>query len=116
MKSDVWSFGVVLYEIITFGKIPYAGKYINLQYILILNGIFLMQLALTFSEITGIPNNMVLLELVKGYRMQCPKDCPQPIYNIMKDCWNETPSQRPLFSTLKLQLEDFIANNYSPLY
>ncbi|XP_078254660.1 tyrosine-protein kinase SRK2-like [Rhinoraja longicauda] len=88
MKSDVWSFGVVLYEIITFGKIPYAG----------------------------IPNNMVLLELAKGYRMPCPKDCPQPIYNIMEDCWNETPSQRPLFSTLKLQLEDYIANNYSPLY
>ncbi|XP_069777630.1 tyrosine-protein kinase SRK2-like isoform X2 [Narcine bancroftii] len=88
VKSDIWSFGIVLYEIVTFGKIPYPG----------------------------MSNKMVLSELVKGYRMPCPSGCPQPIYSTMLECWNDVPSQRPSFSALKLQLEDFITTNYSPLY
>ncbi|XP_067887917.1 tyrosine-protein kinase FRK-like [Heterodontus francisci] len=87
-KSDVWSFGIVLFEITTYGKVPY----------------------------TGMSNRMVISELVQGYRMPCPNDCPQAIYNIMRECWNEVPSQRPSFSTLKLQLEDYIIANFSPLY
>ncbi|XP_078395843.1 tyrosine-protein kinase Src42A-like [Cetorhinus maximus] len=88
MKSDVWSFGVVLFEITTYGMIPYPG----------------------------MPNRMVLSELLQGYRMPCPIGCPQPIYDIMRECWNEIPSQRPLFSKLKLQLENFIITNFSTLY
>ncbi|GCC25880.1 tyrosine-protein kinase Src42A-like [Chiloscyllium punctatum] len=88
MKSDVWSFGIVLFEITTNGKIPYPG----------------------------MTNKMVLSELLQGYRMPRPNGCPQPIYNIMRQCWNEIPSQRPSFSILKLQLEEFIITNYSPLY
>uniref|UniRef100_UPI00398F69A1 tyrosine-protein kinase Src42A-like n=1 Tax=Pristiophorus japonicus TaxID=55135 RepID=UPI00398F69A1 len=88
MKSDVWSFGIVLFEITTYGKVPYPG----------------------------MSNRMALLEVVQGYRMPCPHGCPQPIYNIMRECWNEVPSQRPLFSTLKLQLEDIIITNFNPLY
>ncbi|XP_067831618.1 tyrosine-protein kinase FRK-like [Heptranchias perlo] len=88
MKSDVWSFGIVLFEITTYGKVPYPG----------------------------MSNREALFELVQGYRMPRPNGCPQPIYNIMRECWNKVPSQRPSFSTLKPQLEDFIITNFSPLY
>ena len=59
IKSDVWSFGIVLYEIITYGRNPYIG----------------------------MTNAEVLLQVEKGYRMPQPKDCPDRLYNIMLNCW-----------------------------
>ncbi len=79
IKSDVWSFGVVLYEIITYGRFPYPG----------------------------MTNAQVLEQLQQGYRMPRPMGCPDKLYDIMLDCWREEPANRPTFETLQWQLEEF---------
>ena len=82
IKSDIWSFGVVLYEIITYGRFPYPG----------------------------MTNEQVLEALQQGYRMPRPVDCPGKLYDIMLDCWCEEPANRPTFDTLQWQLEEFFYN------
>ena len=79
IKSDVWSFGIVLHEIITFGGSPYPG----------------------------MTNVQVLEALQQGYRMPQPMGCPDKLYDIMLDCWREEPAVRPTFETLQWQLEQF---------
>ncbi|KAA3680123.1 uncharacterized protein DEA37_0012961, partial [Paragonimus westermani] len=76
-KSDVWAFGVLLWEIATYGKTPYPG--IELQ--------------------------DVYVFLEKGKRMHQPEGCPEPIYKLMLQCWRWHPEQRPTFSVLRTQLE-----------
>nr|XP_046228936.1 tyrosine-protein kinase SRK2 [Scatophagus argus] len=79
IKSDIWSFGILLYEIITFGQTPYPG----------------------------MSNNQVVQKILQGYRMPCPPNCPKVMYNIMLDCWRENEQERPTFETLQWKLEDF---------
>ncbi|XP_016309265.1 proto-oncogene tyrosine-protein kinase LCK-like [Sinocyclocheilus anshuiensis] len=79
IKSDVWSFGVLLTEIVTYGRIPYPG----------------------------MTNPEVIANLERGYRMPCPDNCPEDLYNIMKHCWTENPDNRPTFEYLRSVLEDF---------
>ena len=79
IKSDVWSFGIVLYEIVTYGRFPYPS----------------------------MTNGQVLEALQQGYRIPSPMGCPDKLYNIMLDCWREEPANRPTFETLQWQLEEF---------
>ncbi|XP_062858617.1 tyrosine-protein kinase SRK2 [Trichomycterus rosablanca] len=79
IKSDVWSFGILLYEIITFGTLPYP-MFTNLQ---------------------------VVHQLRSGYRMPCPSNCPKRVYEVMRDCWKDSPYDRPTFETLQWTLEEF---------
>ncbi|XP_054474094.1 tyrosine-protein kinase SRK2 [Anoplopoma fimbria] len=79
IKSDVWSFGILLYEIMTFGQMPYPA----------------------------MSNYQVVQKLPTGYRMPCPPNCPKIMYDIMMDCWKENEQDRPTFETLKWKLEDF---------
>ncbi|XP_032078540.1 tyrosine-protein kinase Lyn isoform X1 [Thamnophis elegans] len=79
IKSDVWSFGVLLYEIITFGKIPYPG----------------------------MSNSDVMAALQRGYRMPCMESCPSELYDIMKTCWKDKAEERPTFEYLQSVLDDF---------
>ena len=79
IKSDVWSFGIVLYEIITYGDSPYP--------------------AMTTTE--------VLEQLLQGYRMPRPMSCPEKLYDVMLHCWREEPANRSTFETLQWQLEGF---------
>ena len=82
IKSDVWSFGILLYELITYGHHPYPGM-TNVQ---------------VFERVTN------------GYRMPCPMGCPELLYEIMRECWKDDSLSRPTFETLQWRLEDFFFN------
>ncbi|XP_067226516.1 protein-tyrosine kinase 6b [Chanodichthys erythropterus] len=77
-KSDVWSFGILLYEIVTRGGVPYPGYQ---------------------------PGEVYSLVAERHYRMPSPPDCPQVIYNIMRSCWRIDPGDRPTFDALRLELD-----------
>uniref|UniRef100_A0A8C4S597 non-specific protein-tyrosine kinase n=1 Tax=Erpetoichthys calabaricus TaxID=27687 RepID=A0A8C4S597_ERPCA len=82
VKSDVWSFGILLFEIISYGQIPYSEMSTNLA-----------------------------VERVKtGYRMPPPENCPDIIYKLMLACWNDRPKERPSFKELSEQLVNFNQN------
>uniref|UniRef100_A0A3B5BK14 non-specific protein-tyrosine kinase n=1 Tax=Stegastes partitus TaxID=144197 RepID=A0A3B5BK14_9TELE len=83
VKSDVWSFGVLLYEMMSRGKMPYEKS-----------------------------NKEVLDLLSSGFRLPCPTRCPQNIYRIMMDCWAAEPSKRPSFHALHSQLDTIYARIY----
>ncbi|XP_028967596.1 proto-oncogene tyrosine-protein kinase receptor Ret [Galendromus occidentalis] len=71
-RSDVWSFGVVLWEIVSLGATPYPG----------LSGERLCHL------------------LKQGYRMYQPDNCSDQLYAVMRDCWRPDPNERPSFRLL----------------
>lgn len=79
IKSDVWAFGILLTELVTYGRVPYPG----------------------------MGNAEVLAQVERGYRMPCPANCPPSLYIIMMDCWKAEPISRPTFETLQWRLEDF---------
>ncbi len=82
VKSDVWSFGILLTELITYGRIPYPG----------------------------MTNAEVLQQVERGYRMPCPPGCPENLFTVMIDCWKHYPEDRPTFESLQWRLEDFFVN------
>ncbi|KAM9719601.1 tyrosine-protein kinase Lyn [Menidia menidia] len=79
IKSDIWSFGVLIYEIITYGKVPYPG--------------------MTKGE--------VISSVQRGYRMPRPDNCPLELYDIMTSCWKDRPGDRPTFDYIQSVLNDF---------
>nr|XP_040130883.1 tyrosine-protein kinase HCK isoform X3 [Ictidomys tridecemlineatus] len=79
IKSDVWSFGILLMEIVTYGRIPYPG----------------------------MSNPEVIRALEHGYRMPRPEHCPEELYNIMTRCWKNRPEERPTFEYIQSVLDDF---------
>uniref|UniRef100_A0A4W5K9B4 Tyrosine-protein kinase n=1 Tax=Hucho hucho TaxID=62062 RepID=A0A4W5K9B4_9TELE len=79
IKSDIWSFGILLTEIISYGRTPYPG----------------------------MTNPEVIRSLESGYRMQRTDSCPQELYDIMLECWKNKPENRPTFEYLQSVLEDF---------
>ena len=81
-KSDVWSYGVLLWEIATLGGSPYPS----------------------------VPSRLLLNQLLSGYRMDKPPGCLDDMYDVMKKCWNIDPAQRPTFGEVTTQLQDVLAN------
>jgi fyn-related kinase len=83
IKSDVWSFGIVLFEIVTKGGTPYPE----------------------------MSNAEVLSCVDKGYRMPQPPNCEPKYYSIMVKCWNKNPNNRPTFESLEHELGDYFMNS-----
>ncbi|XP_068676965.1 tyrosine-protein kinase receptor torso-like [Montipora foliosa] len=79
-RSDVWSYGVVLWEIATLGGSPYALK----------------------------KHKEVLESLKSGYRLEKPDICTDRVYTLMTDCWNQDPDERPSFERLYKRLDDML--------
>uniref|UniRef100_A0A8C9RGS2 Tyrosine-protein kinase n=1 Tax=Scleropages formosus TaxID=113540 RepID=A0A8C9RGS2_SCLFO len=78
-KSDVWSFGVLMWEAYSLGQKPYKG----------------------------MKGNEVLQMIESGERMVAPANCPPEIYDLMKACWTYKPDERPGFSTVELRLRNY---------
>ncbi|XP_058418313.1 protein-tyrosine kinase 6 [Diceros bicornis minor] len=79
IKSDVWSFGVLLHEIFSRGQMPYPG----------------------------MSNHEAFLKVEAGYRMPCPLECPPTTHKLMLSCWHRDPEQRPCFKALWEKLSSF---------
>uniref|UniRef100_T1H078 Protein kinase domain-containing protein n=1 Tax=Megaselia scalaris TaxID=36166 RepID=T1H078_MEGSC len=90
--TDVWSYGIVLWEFFSLAKVPYPGMDVH-------------------------PN--FLNKLKDGYRMEKPTYANQELYDIMLACWNVRPESRPLFNELANRfgefLEEDVTNHYMQL-
>ncbi|CAL1568075.1 unnamed protein product [Knipowitschia caucasica] len=80
-QSDVWSFGVLLWEIFTLGGSPYPG----------------------------VPVEELFKLLKEGHRMEKPSACTQDMYQTMRDCWHAVPSHRPTFQQLVDDLDHMLS-------
>ncbi|XP_075878989.1 megakaryocyte-associated tyrosine-protein kinase isoform X1 [Nelusetta ayraudi] len=82
-KSDVWSYGILLWEIFSYGRQPYPK----------------MALKEVKETVEG------------GYRMEAPEDCPPGVYALMRTCWEQEPRRRPTFHKLRDRLEQEIGKH-----
>uniref|UniRef100_A0A8C7Z4V4 Tyrosine-protein kinase n=1 Tax=Oryzias sinensis TaxID=183150 RepID=A0A8C7Z4V4_9TELE len=90
--SDVWSFGVVLYELFT-----YSDKNCSPP------AVFMEKMG---SEKQGQMIVYHLIDLLKqGFRLPAPEGCPQKIHRMMMECWSSDPCVRPSFTTLIQRVE-----------
>ncbi|XP_071504273.1 vascular endothelial growth factor receptor 1-like [Diadema antillarum] len=87
--SDVWSYGVFMWECFALGGSPYPGVVVDEEF---------------------------YKRLKSGYRMCAPDYAPHEIYHIMLDCWNTEPKERPNFSDLVHKLGDQLAANVKQEY
>ncbi|XP_061633191.1 focal adhesion kinase 1-like isoform X3 [Phyllopteryx taeniolatus] len=78
--SDVWMFGVCMWEILMFGIKPFQG----------------------------VKNNDVIGRIENGERLAMPPQCPPTLYSLMTKCWSYDPSKRPRFNELKTQLSTIL--------
>ena len=71
-KSDCWSFGILLYEIWTRGEMPYKDMNVH----------------------------QVSIAVVSGYRLPCPANCSESVFELMTACWAQEPNERPFFDDI----------------
>ncbi|XP_063696582.1 tyrosine kinase receptor Cad96Ca [Culicoides brevitarsis] len=80
VKSDIWSFGVLMWEICTLGSTPYPG----------------------------ISASDVMRKVRDGHRLEKPEHCRRELYNIMYYCWAKDPNERPTFGELVTMLDKLL--------
>ncbi|KAJ7350232.1 hypothetical protein OS493_037695 [Desmophyllum pertusum] len=86
-QSDVWSFGIFLWELFTLGGNPYPM----------------------------LPPTEIYQYIIEGNRMERPVDCPEEMYSMMRDCWMEKPEDRPNFTALVQRLDHVIESNMAAM-
>ncbi|XP_067276803.1 non-receptor tyrosine-protein kinase TYK2 isoform X2 [Pseudorasbora parva] len=92
--SDVWSFAVTLYEILTHCNHRQSPP-----------SKFFDMMGLVHGQMTVVK---LINLLEKNERLPCPKDCPHEVYLLMEQCWHFNPGQRPSFRFLAESLEDIL--------
>jgi len=83
VKSDVWSYGVLMWEIFTFSQQPYYGA----------------------------SNQEVIDNIRGGILLSCPQLCTKEMYDVMLECWEKMPVKRPAISNILESLENLQQNN-----
>eukprot|EP00800_Vazella_pourtalesii_P017065 TRINITY_DN5081_c0_g1_i3.p1 TRINITY_DN5081_c0_g1~~TRINITY_DN5081_c0_g1_i3.p1 ORF type:complete len:463 (-),score=84.75 TRINITY_DN5081_c0_g1_i3:309-1697(-) len=86
-KSDVWSYGVFMWELYSFGRVPYPR----------------------------VPLNDVTKFVESGNRMEIPDKCPDSVYQLMVTCWHAVPESRPQFQQIELRLKEIQSEASTPL-
>ncbi|KAM4738553.1 platelet-derived growth factor receptor alpha [Anableps anableps] len=87
--SDVWSYGILLWEIFTLGGTPYPGMVVDSSF---------------YNKIKS------------GYRMSKPEHAPQDVYEMMMKCWNTEPEKRPSFMGLSENVASLLPSSYKRHY
>ncbi|XP_078144549.1 ephrin type-A receptor 5 isoform X4 [Centroberyx gerrardi] len=80
--SDVWSYGIVMWEVMSYGERPYWE----------------------------MSNQDVIKAVEESYRLPGPMDCPEALYHLMMDCWQRERSSRPKFDEIVCLLDKLIRN------
>lgn len=80
VHSDVWSFGVTMWEIAARGQTPYPG----------------------------VENAELYDYLISGQRLKQPSSCSDELYHLMQRCWHTEPKLRPSFESLRVSLENLL--------
>nr|XP_014991216.2 ephrin type-A receptor 10 isoform X1 [Macaca mulatta] len=84
--SDVWSFGIVMWEVMAFGERPYW-------------------------DMSG---QDVIKAVEDGFRLPPPRNCPTPLHRLMLDCWQKDPGERPRFSQIHSILSKMVQDPEPP--
>ncbi|XP_048873959.1 mast/stem cell growth factor receptor kita isoform X1 [Brienomyrus brachyistius] len=88
-ESDVWSYGILLWEIFSLGSSPYPG----------------------------MPVDSKFYKMIKeGYRMNEPEFAPRKMYEIMTSCWDADPFKRPSFGKIVDKIEEQLSNSTKRMY
>ncbi|XP_065657698.1 uncharacterized protein LOC136082409 [Hydra vulgaris] len=81
-KGDVWSYGITMWEAVSYGGKPYQGMI----------------------------GSVVIAKLESGYRLQKPDNCSDVVYTLMLKCWETNPDDRPSFMEIGIILSQYIQN------
>ncbi|XP_014477823.1 PREDICTED: mucin-19-like [Dinoponera quadriceps] len=87
-KTDVWSFGILMWEIVTLGSTPYPD--------------------MTAREVMRNVHN--------GYRLERPSHCRSELFRVISRCWHADPDRRPEFQTLRRDLAQLLEDNMNGHY
>lgn len=109
--SDVWSFGVVMWEVLAYGERPYwnmtnrdvsAGPWLGRDLLGPWRG------GQPPAWHCACPPPQVISSVEEGYRLPAPMGCPRALHQLMLDCWHKDRAQRPRFSQIVSVLDALV--------
>ena len=110
-ECDVWSFGILVWELFSLGEVPYKGE-----------------LTRMCSQVSPKPPSARLKDLLvdstagflsalhSGVRASPPDSCPSEVAGVMTSCWDMDPADRPSFAELAQRMDAFLDPGYTHRY